>query len=57
MPLVVEDANLLIVVTPSKNSIGGYKFQFYAEINTKDNKKTGGLLLTVLYVNNKFRVM
>jgi len=57
MPLVIEDANLLIIVTPSKNSIGGYKFQFYAEMNTKDNKKAGGLLLTVLYVNNKFRVM
>ena len=57
MPLVVDDADLLIIVTPTKNSIGGYKFQFYAEIMTKDNKKTGGLLLTVLYVNNKFKVM
>lgn len=57
MPLVVEAANLLIIVTPSKNSIGGYKFQFYAKIQTKDGKETGGLLLTVLYVNNKFRVM
>jgi hypothetical protein len=47
----------LIIVTPSKNSIGGYKFQFYAKIKTKDGKETGGLLLTVLYVNNKFRVM
>ena len=28
MPLVIDDANLLIIVTPSKNSIGGYKFQF-----------------------------
>lgn len=57
MPLVVDEANLLIIVTPSKNSIGGYKFQFYAKIKTKDGKETGGLLLTVLYVNNKFRVM
>lgn len=57
MPLVVDNANLLIIVTPAKNIIGGYKFQFYAEIMTKDNKKTGGLLLTVLYVNNKYKVM
>jgi len=57
MPLLVDNANLIITVTPSKNSIGGYKFQFYAELITKDNKNSGGLLLTVLYVNNKFRVM
>lgn len=57
MPLVVENADLLIITTPAKNAIGGYKFQFYAEILTKDNKKAGGLLLTVLYVNNKFRVI
>lgn len=57
MPLIVDDADLLIIVTPTKNSIGGYKFQFYAEILTKDNKKTGGILLTVLYINNKFKVM
>lgn len=57
MPLLVDSANLLIIVTPTKNSIGGYKFQFYAEIITNDNKKTGGLLLTVLYINNKFRII
>lgn len=57
MPMVIEDADLLITVTPTKNTIGGYKFQFYAQIKTKDGNTTGGLLLTVLYVNNKFRVM
>ena len=57
MPLVVDNANLLIIVTPAKNIIGGYKFQFYAKIKTKDGKETGGILLTVLYVNNKFRVI
>lgn len=57
MPLVIEDATLLIIVTPTKNSIGGYKFQFYANIKTKDGKTTGGLLNTVIYVNNKFKVM
>ena len=57
MPLVIEEAKLLIIVTPMKSSIGGYKFQFYANIKTKDNKTTGTLLSTIMYTNNKFRVM
>ena len=57
MPIVINNANLLITVTPSKNAIGGYKFQFYAEIITNNNKKAGSLLLTVLYINNKFRIL
>lgn len=57
MPIVINNANLLITVTPSKNAIGGYKFQFYAQLTTTDNKTAGGLLLTVLYANNKFRIL
>lgn len=56
MPLVIKDADLLITVTPLKSAIGGYKFQFYAQIKTIDGKQTGGLLTTILYANNKFRV-
>jgi len=56
MPLVIKDADLLVTVTPLKSAIGGYKFQFYAQIKTTDGKTTGGLLSTILYANNKFRV-
>ena len=57
MPLVIDKANLLITVTPMKSSIGGYKFQFYAQIKTKDGNTTGGLLSTILYANNNYKVM